>query len=262
MLGSGDMVEDAMLGVNTANLLYATGLFLEGSALLTRVISMFRKVGDLKGVALTLIQQAYIVTHIDPARAITIAEEGLAVLLQIDKTGKLEIAELSARHTLARCYLSLGEPEEAGAIVETYTYLYARHSDPQITGDYLWLKGRIALANQGYQYAKSFLDNAATTYMQAHLYFDATLLAIDRIHVRLLLRESQEALSLAKRVGKQLGEWGLTGDSLQLWASLVNAISEGTFLTNNYPLIISSHLRATWIPRPCGVKFEGGTPSL
>ncbi|HEX4963026.1 MAG TPA: hypothetical protein VF173_19505 [Thermoanaerobaculia bacterium] len=260
--GSGDMLEDAMLGVNTANLLYAIGLFLEGAALLTRVISMFRKVGDLKGVALTLIQQAYIVTHVDPAHAIEIAEEGLAVLIQIDKEGKLDIAELSARHTLARCYLSLGEVEEAGSIVETYTYLYARHSDPQITGDYLWLRGRIALANQAYQYAKRFLDNAANTYMQAHLYFDATLLAIDRIQVRLLLQESHEAISLAKKVGRQLGEWGLTRDSLQLWASLVNAVADGTFLTNDYPKVISSHLRATWIPRPCGVKFEGGTPSL
>lgn|GEM_PF-3332100 len=262
MYGSGDMIEDAMLGVNTANLLYAVGLFLEGATLLTRVISMFRKTGDFRGVALTLIQQAYIVAHVDPARAIEIAEEGLAMLIQVDKTGKLDIAELSARHTLARCYLSLGEVEEADSIVETYTYLYARHSDPQIVGDYLWLKGRIALANQRYQDAESFLDNAANTYMQAHLYFDATLLAIDRVQVRLLLREPHEAISLARKVGRQLGEWGLTGDSLQLWASLVNAVAEGTFLASDYPKIISAHLRATWIPRPCGVKLEGGKPSL
>jgi tetratricopeptide (TPR) repeat protein len=61
--GTGDPIEDAMLAVHTASLLFDLGEFADALKLLNGAIRLFRRAGDSHGVGLTFIQQAMILAH-------------------------------------------------------------------------------------------------------------------------------------------------------------------------------------------------------
>ena len=246
--GSGDLLERAMLDVNTASLLSDLGRFEEAIQRLDAAIQRFRGLDDRRGVALAVIQQSFILTFIDPRQGIARAEKGLTLLPR--RRGE-PYAELSARHTIAWCYNDLGEPRHARALVESCE-LYDRLMDPIILGNRSWLLGRICMGEGNCDGSMEHFSDAIRLLGQAQLHFESTLVTLDRIEALVRAARLDEALQLARTTHALLQGWGLQQDSLRLWLLMMEAIRTGRFLADRFRDAISDHLRRTWVLRPTG----------
>ncbi len=254
--GTGDPVEDAMLGVTTAALLNDMGEFRQAVGLLNFVLRLFRSVGDARGVAYTRIQQASILAFYDSAEAIKVAEEALETLPEYDN-----FAELSARHTIAWCYNDLGDHDEALQIVRTYDYLYGRFDDPVTVGQRLWLLGRIYAKSRSYEAASIALDEAYGLYLSSNLFFEATLITLDRVEVMIYRKQVGRALEAARKLVPRFKKWGLKKEAMDVWGLMIRAVENGDFLQGNMSSRISFELRQTWFPRPPGVDLKELNPT-
>lgn len=254
--GTGDPVEDAMLGVTTAALLNDMGEFQEAVGLLNTVLRLFRSVGDTRGFAYTRIQQASILAFYDSAEAISIAEEALGILPESHN-----FAELSARHTIAWCYNDLGDHDEALQIVRTYDYLYARFDDPVTVGQRLWLIGRIYSKSRNYEAASAVLDEAYDMYLSSNLFFEATLITLDRIEAMIYRKQIEQALEAARKLIPRFKRWGLKKEAMEVWGLMIKGVESGDFLQGNMSSRISFELRQTWFPRPSGVDLRELNPT-
>jgi tetratricopeptide (TPR) repeat protein len=252
--GTGDPIEDAMLAVNIASLLLALGELDAAIKLLNSAIRLFRRAGDFHGMGLTFIQQAHVFSQTaKPELGLFRAEKGLG-LIDLDKQ---PYAELSGRDAMAWCYNAIGDHEEALSIVYTYDHLYRRFEDePAIWGKREWILGRIGAGRRDFDAALSHLANAYEIFLKAFQYFDAVLVALDRIEMLIYIRRSEEAIRIAERLYPLLRRWGLKGDSLRLWEMMTSSIETGDFLAKKYSLTLAEHLRKNWIPRPTGADFR------
>jgi len=252
--GTGDPIEDAMLAVNIASVLFALGELDAAIKLLNSAIRLFRRAGDFHSMGLTFIQQAHVFSQTSrPELGLFLAEKGLS-LMDLDKQPH---AELSGRDAMAWCYNAIGDHEEAFRIVYTYDHLYRRFEDePAIWGKREWILGRIEAGKQDFDEALGHLANAYEIFLKAFLYFDAVLVALDRIEMLIYMRRSKEAVRIAERLYPLLRRWGLKGDSLRLWEMMTLSIETGDFLIKKYSQTLAEHLRKTWIPRPTGADFR------
>ena len=251
--GTGDPIEDAMLAVHTGSLLFDLGEFTDALSLLNGAVRLFRRAGDSHGMGLTFIQQAMIHAHTPtPEKGLLLAEKGLSLL----ELGAQPRGELAGHDARAWCYNAIGDHDEALRIVSTHDYLYKYFdNEPAIQGKREWLLGRIQAGRRELGKSLHHLNTAYQVFLEAFLYFDAVLVALDRIEVLLYLRQSAEAISIANRLVPLLEGWGLGGDTLRLWAMMTTSIAAGEFLVKQHSQTFASHLRQNWIPRPTGADF-------
>jgi tetratricopeptide (TPR) repeat protein len=252
--GTGDPAEEAMLAVHISSLLLALGEFDAAIKLLNSAIRHFRRAGDSHSMGLTFIQQAIVYGQTSkPEQGLFLAEKGLS-LLDLDKHPR---AELSGRDAMAWCYNAIGDHQEALAIVYAYDYLYRRFEDePAIWGKHEWLLGRIEAGRRDFEASIDLLDNAYEVFLKTFQYFDAVLVALDRIELLICMRRSMEAIRLANKLHPLLKRWGLRGDSLRLWELMTSSIEAGEFVVKKHAQTLTEHLRKNWIPRPTGADFR------
>lgn len=124
--GTGDPLEEASLVSLEASLLRDLGDVEGAVALLDRAFEIYQELDDTNQQARTLIKQANALGGVDPAQAIPLLQEALA-LLDAAEHPRLE---LSARHNLIVYLNEAGQTREALALLEISRPLYRPSETP------------------------------------------------------------------------------------------------------------------------------------
>jgi tetratricopeptide (TPR) repeat protein len=211
---------------------------------LRRAVRLVLAVGARHLAARFTLQQSSCIGWIDPARGLRLAEEGLELL----GTTADPHLELVGRHLLALWNNEIGEVEEARAILETYRYLYAKHSDVFWSGRLLDLDARITRSEGDLATAERFFRELVDLYARTHFDFDLALATLDLAETLSLQGKWEEAAELLGALQPVLRHWDLNADLLRSWAILQeglarNVAQEGSFQS------LAKALRRLWYLR-------------
>lgn len=239
-LGTEDEVDRAMFYVQRGGLLADLGRFEESLATLDNAVGLFRFAEDRNNVGKVLLHQAVIVRHLDPKRALLLAEEGLT-MIDIERETR---AELSAHWTMAYCQAEMGETDEAESILSTYRYLIGQQ-DEYVRVIFDLLTSRVRYRQNRRAEAEHILRGVHEWYLDRGFRFEAVLSAIDLAELMVEDDRMGEALYLVSEILPVLRAWGLHRDSLAVVALLQEnletaAMEEGIFRT------LEDQIRRTW----------------
>lgn len=242
--GTGDPLEEAALASGLAALQGAQGEFERAVETLHVAIRLYREAGDRRAVGYTLLQQASIICHVEPERGLLLATRGLTL---IDSEHD-SYAELSGRHTIARCLLELGRPEEARALLNESRSSYDRFPDLATRTRYHWLEGAIARDLGALEEAEQIFLALRDLYLENGFDFEAVLISLDLSEVLLRLERFDEAEGLIQNAYPILEAWGLRRDTLALWITLIASIRERV-LDESLFRLVADHLRHNWLSK-------------
>lgn len=243
-LGSGDPLEEANLISIRASLLNDLGDPESAMKALRKAIRLARRLGDDHLAARCTLKQSSCIGWIDPVCGVQLAEDGLELL------GKVEDPHLQlvGRHLLALWNHEGGEVEEARAILETYRYLYARHSDVFWTGRRLDLEARITRSEGDLATAESFFRELVDLYADAHFDFDLALATLDLAECLSLQGKWEDAAELLGTLQPVLRHWNLHADILRSWAILRDGLERKAAQAGSFRSLAMA-LRRLWFRR-------------
>lgn len=242
--GTGDPLEEASLASGHAALLGAQGEFEKAVETLHAAIRLYREAGDRRAVGYTLLQQASIICHVEPERGLLLATRGLAL---IDPEHD-SYAELSGRHTVAHCFLELGRPNEARALLAKSRSAFDRFPDLATRTRYHWLEGAIARDLGALEEAEQTFLELRHLYLENGFDFEAVLISLDLSEVLLRQERFDEAEALIQEAYPILEAWGLRRDTLALWIALIASIRERV-LDGSLFRLVADHLRHNWLSK-------------
>ena len=191
-----------------------------------------------------ILQQSSFIGWIDPHRGLELAESGVLLL---GKTDDLHL-ELVGRHLLAFWNNEIGEVEEAREILETYRYLYAKHSDVFGSGRLLDLDARITRSEADLATAERFFRELVDLYARAHFDFDLALATLDLAETLSLQGKWEEAAELLGALQPVLRHWNLNGDLLRSWAILQDGLARKVAQSGSFQSL-AKILRRLWYQR-------------
>lgn len=243
-LGSGDLLEEANLISIRASIQNDLGDSKTATKALGRAIRLARRLGQDHLAARYTLKQSSCIGWIDPARGVRLAEDGLELL------GKMEDPHLQlvGRHLLALWSHESGEVEEARAILETYRYLYARHSDVFWSGRRLDLEARITRSEGDLATAEALFRELVDVYARAHFDFDLTLATLDLAECLSFQGNWEEAAELLGTLQPVLRHWNLHGDILRSWAILRDGLERKAAQASGFRALAMT-LRRLWFRR-------------
>jgi tetratricopeptide (TPR) repeat protein len=220
--GTGDPQEEAALISLEASLLKDLGEFERAVAILEKARAIYQTLDEPHMEGRTVLQQADAIGYARPEAAVTLAQEGLAL---IDPLREPRL-EWCGRHTLALFLNDAGKPREALALLETSRPLYAQFKDPWTRIRLHWLEGKIArslgdLAEAEETFKRLWYDLQDPAY--AH---ELTLLSIDLAEVYVEEGKHEEALELVEEFGPLLEDWGMHAEGRALWLLMQKAVQE------------------------------------
>lgn len=238
---------------------------LEEASIISIGASLQADLGDLEGATKTLhravrlclsagsrlfagrltLKQSSFIGWLDPHRGLELAESGVQLL---GKTDDLHL-ELVGRHLLAFWNNEIGEVEEARAILETYRYLYAKHSDVFWSGRLLDLDARIIRREGDLPVAERFFRELVDLYTHAHFDFDLALATLDLAEILSLQGKWEEAAELLGALQPVLRHWNLNGDLLRSWAILQEGLARKVAQEGSFQALAKA-LRRLWYLRP------------
>ncbi len=211
---------------------------------LRRAVRLVLAVGARHLAARFTLQQSSCIGWLDPARGLQLAEEGLELL----GTAADPHLELVGRHLLALWNHESGEVEEARAILETYRYLYAKHSDVFWSGRLLDLDARITRREGDLATAERFFRELVDLYARAHFDFDLALATLDLAETLSLQGKWEDAAELLGALQPVLRHWNLNGDLLRSWAILQEGLARKVAQEGSFQALAKT-LRRLWHQR-------------
>ncbi|HBL29961.1 MAG TPA: hypothetical protein DD490_24240 [Acidobacteria bacterium] len=211
---------------------------------LRRAICLARSVGDRRLAGRFTLKQSSCIGWLDPARGLRLAEDGLGLLGTTDDPH----LELVGRHLLALWNHESGEVEEARAILETYRYLYAKHSDVFWSGRLLDLDARINRSEGDLATAERFFRELVELYARAHFDFDLALATLDLAETLSLQSRWEEAAELLAALQPVLRHWNLNSDLLRAWAILREGLERRVAQATSFQALATT-LRHLWYRR-------------
>lgn len=243
-LGSGDLLEEANVISIQASLQADLGDLEGATKALRRAVLIARTIGDQALAGRFILKQSSFIGWIDPARGLALAERGVRLL---GKTDDLHM-ELVGRHLLAFWNNEIGEVEEARAILETYRYLYARHSDVFWSGRRLDLEARITRSEGDLATAEALFRELVDVYARAHFDFDLALATLDLAECLSIQGKWEEAAELLGTLQPVLRHWNLHGDILRSWAILRDGLERKAAQAGSFRTLAMT-LRRLWFRR-------------
>ncbi|HEX4498612.1 MAG TPA: hypothetical protein VIE43_23240 [Thermoanaerobaculia bacterium] len=252
--GTQDEVDRGLLIVERGIIQGELGEFERCIETLDHAASAFRVVGDSNNSGKVLLHQAVILRHVDPVRALALAEEGL---VRIDKT---EVrALLSAHWTMAYCHAELSvigaQPErkkenqvdhlaEAESILKTYQYLIDEQ-DEFVRVIFDLLTARIRYRQYRLAEAEQTLREVQGWYLERGFRYEAVFATLDLIELLVDDDRAGEALYLANEILPVMRAWGLHRDTLAV-VGLIQENLEKKALTERAFLKLVDRIRRTW----------------
>lgn len=243
-LGTGDPLEEAALASGLAALQGARGEFEKAVETLQDAVRLYREAGDRRSVGYALLQQASIICHVEPDRGLLLATRGLTLI----DPEQDAYAELSGRHTIAHCFLELGRPKDARALLAESRSAYDRFPDLATRTRYQWLEGAIARDLGALGDAERTFHRLRDLYLENGFQFEAVLISLDLAGVLLRQDRFEEAEGLIQEAYPVLESWGLRRDTLALWIALIASIRERV-LDESLFRLVADHLRHNWLSR-------------
>ena len=242
--GTGDPLEKANTISIRASLQNDLGDPEGATTALRRAIRLVLTVGARHLAARFTIKQSSCIGWIDPERGLNLASEGLRLL----GTTADPHLELVGRHLLALWNHESGDVEEARAILETYRYLYAKHSDVFWSGRLLDLDARITRSEGDLATAETLFRELVDLYAQAHFDFDLALATLDLAETLSLQGKWADAAELLATLQPVLRQWNLNGDILRSWTILQEGLARKVAQAGNFQALAKT-LRRLWYQR-------------
>lgn len=239
--GTEDQAELAMLQVQRARLSTDLGDFEKAVEQLDAAATLFRRAGNRIALGKVLLHQAVILRQIEPARAITLAEEGS---LLIDR-GSEPRAELSSVYTRAYSHNELGNADEAERLLESSRFLLARFDDSATRASLEWLAARIRARQGRTAEAERRLREVRDRYLAADFRLEAVLSTVELIELVASQGRTGEALDLAREVVPVLQSWRLHRDLIALVTLLAEHLQKRTAEAGLYKEV-AERLRRSW----------------
>jgi tetratricopeptide (TPR) repeat protein len=194
--GTEDETERAMLQVQKARLSTDLGDFEKAVEQLDVAATLFRRAGNRIAMGKVLLHQAVILRQIEPARAITLAEEGSLLINRASEPR----AELSSVYTRAYSHNELGNTDEAERLLESSRFLLARFDDTATRASLEWLAAKIRAQQGRTEEAERRLREVRNLYLEADFPLEAVLSTVDLIELVASQGQTEEALSLAREI--------------------------------------------------------------
>lgn len=242
--GTGDPLEKANAISIRASLQADLG-DLEGAAkTLDRAVRLSLAVGARLLAARFTFKQSSFIGWFDPHRGLALAESGERLLGTADDPH----LQLVGRHLVAFWNNEIGEVEEARAILETYRYLYARHSDVFWSGRRLDLEARITRSEGDLATAERLFRDLVELYAGAHFDFDLALATLDLAGTLSLQARWEEAAEILGALQPVLRLWNLNGDLLRSWAILREGLERGMAQAESFRSLVMT-MRRLWYRR-------------
>jgi len=218
--GTEDPLEETQLHSVHGSFLNDLGDFEPAVAVLERARVCARRAGDRHGEGRTLLQQASILSEIEPQRGIELSRRALGLL---DPAADPHL-ELGAWHTLALCLNAIGETREAEAILDSRRPHYARYSDPVTVGRLHRLEALIAREKGELLKAEHGFREQRAVFEKHGFDFDQVLAALELAEVLTLQVRVGEALEILTETYPLLEAWGLKVDVLRSWILLEEGV--------------------------------------
>lgn len=242
--GTGDPLEKASTISIRASLQADLGDLEEATQTLDRAIRSALMVGARILAARFTFQQSSYIGWCDPHRGLALAESGERLLGTADDPH----LQLVGRHLLAFWNNEIGEVEEARAILETYRYLYARHSDVFWSGRQLDLEARITRSEGDLATAEKLFRELVELYARAHFDFDLALATLDLAETLSFQGRWEDAAEILDALQPVLRHWNLNGDLLRSWAILREGLERGVAQADSFRSLVMT-LRRLWYRR-------------
>jgi tetratricopeptide (TPR) repeat protein len=214
--GTGDPLEKINFISISASVKTDLGDLENAADSLNTAIKLARRIRDKHLEGRLFIQQSAMLGWIDPVRAIELVERGLSLI----DTERDSALELNGRHVLAFLTSEIGDPEEASAILSTYTYLYKKHDNVFWRGRLLHLKANIARRENDLLQAELYFRDLIALYQEHSFEFDLALAALDLAEVLTAGGRFQESEEILAAVYPILQTWNIHVDILRAWLLL------------------------------------------
>ena len=187
--GTGDPKLRASLLEQTASLRIFERRFDEAGDLAEEAGRIYREIGERSLLAATMVQRAMAVLYAGEV-------EGAVRLLNraipwIDGEHDPHLL-LAACHNLVRCYIDLGEPEQALSIYTDFRDLYRDLSDPLIALRAGWQQAQLLRDLGHLQAAKAALLQARQGFAGRDLFYEAAMVSLELAQVHGRLGEAEE----------------------------------------------------------------------
>jgi tetratricopeptide (TPR) repeat protein len=211
--GTGDSLEEANLLGLEASLIRDLGRFEEAARLLDRALDIYKEAGDSSSCAKILIKQANSLGYSDPAKAVPILQDALA-LLDSSEEPRLE---LCARHNLVWFLNDDGRVEEALTFLELSRPLYSAFADSWTQLRLHWIEARLSRSLGGLEEAEATLRKLWAAFGEKQFVYEQTLLSIELAEVYSAQGKWSEAIRLVEDFYPVLESWGMHREGLAFW---------------------------------------------
>lgn len=171
--------------------------FDEAAALMDRVISLYRKLGQKALLGRSLKQKAMICGESgDPEGEIALLRRALE-LLSPDREPRTFLA---ARHNLISALCEVGRPREAFALLFHTRPLYLKQGDRMNLLRLRWLEGTVALGLERHEQAAVAFHEVREAFLELGLDYDAALASLDLTEVYALQGRTADVRRLAEEM--------------------------------------------------------------